>query len=338
MKRLITRGKWKRHLAERTRSQAQARARFADYRRRRNAALARPAHPKKFHKTSRIEAPREFSLIQNPNEMIRFFKEIEGLAETRNVFVDMAGVSALTPDAIAGLLAAIHHGARTSAHFSGNVPKDGRLSDILNRSGFREYVTNREGAQFRSSFGKVRKHSGSRETMQTNFNQVVANDLVEFAVQAITGTPGPHGPSYSILGEAMLNTLNHASRGKDPEPWWASVFFDAERRRSCFTFIDQGVGIFKSHRLTLSLKLLEGLSILDNAQILERLFHGDIPSTTKIPGRGNGIPFMYNHHKANRIKNFTVLANNAIGGAETESYRMLRESFNGTILYWEIGE
>lgn len=136
----------------------------------------------------------------------------------------------------------------------------------------------------------------------------------------------------------MLNTLNHASRDGEPEPWWASVFVDAERRRSCFTFIDQGVGIFKSHRLTLRLKLLENFSILDNAQILERLFQGRIPSTTRIVGRGNGIPGMYNHHKANRIKNFTILANNAIGRAETESYQMLAASFEGTILYWEIGE
>jgi len=60
--------------------------------------------------------------------MIRFLNEVRTLLESRNVFVDLANVTAMTPDAIAGLLAAIHHGGRVSPHVSGNVPKDGRCA------------------------------------------------------------------------------------------------------------------------------------------------------------------------------------------------------------------
>jgi len=66
LKRLITRERWKRHLTERTRSQARARAEFADYKRRRNVELAYVARPQKFRKTSSVEAPRVFSMVQNP--------------------------------------------------------------------------------------------------------------------------------------------------------------------------------------------------------------------------------------------------------------------------------
>jgi len=207
----------------------------------------------------------------------------------------------------------------------------------LNNSGFRDYVRSADGFQYRTVVGKVKKHARSRETVQAKFDQFVANELVEFAVRMLVGTPGPHRPSFSILAEAMLNTLNHASRiPGDPEQWWASVFFDTERHRACFTFIDLGVGIFRSHRLTVKLKLLQSLRFLNNAEILQMLLHGTIPSTTRVAGRGNGIPGMYKHCRAKRIRNLMVLANDAIGDAETESYQTLTSSFGGTVIYWEV--
>jgi hypothetical protein len=273
-------------------------------------------------------------LIHNPAETIEFFNQIRRLVAERNVFVDLSGVTRLTPDAIAGLLAAIHHGVRMNANIQGNVPGDPHLQDMLNHSGFREYVRSPAGVNYRTNLGRVRKHS--REAVNIKFNQTVANELIEFGMESLTGNPSPHRPSYSILGEAMLNTLNHASAGNTPVPWWASVFVDMERHRACFTFIDQGVGIFCSGRLIRRLKLLSALKFYGRAQILQRLLQGKIPSTTRVPGRGNGLPGMYAHCKANRVKNFTVLANDVIGYAETESYRQLKTSFEGTILYWEV--
>jgi hypothetical protein len=47
---------------------------------------------------------------------------------------------------------------------------------------------------------------------------------------------------------------------------------------------------------------------------------------------------MYEHCRAGRIRNLTVLTNNVIGEAETERYQVLTESFEGTLLYWEIAK
>jgi hypothetical protein len=276
-------------------------------------------------------------LTQNADEVVGFFHQIRQLTKSRNVFVDLAEVTVMTPDAIAGLLATINHNDRGRGLISGNVPRNQAAHKMLNGSGFREYVRSNDPSLFRATLGKIQKRSKSRDTLQTRFHQSVAGELIEFATKMLTGAPKHHGPSYSIFCEAMLNTMNHASpNDSDDEPWWASVYFDESRTRACFTFIDQGRGIFKSHRLTARLNVLKHLTILSHAEILQRLFQGSIPSTTGLPGRGNGIPGMYNHSKAGRISSFTLLTNDVVGEAETETYRMLKNSFRGTIIYWEV--
>jgi hypothetical protein len=135
----------------------------------------------------------------------------------------------------------------------------------------------------------------------------------------------------------MLNTLNHAAvLGRPREPWWASVYVNSDIGRACFTFIDLGVGIFESHQLTLALNLKHAFRLLTRGELLKRIFCGEVQSTTREPGRGNGLPGMYEHCKARRIRNLTVIANNAIGNAETETYDVISGEFPGTLLYWEI--
>jgi hypothetical protein len=67
-----------------------------------------------------------------------------------------------------------------------------------------------------------------------------------------------------------------------------------------------------------------------------KILQGEVRSSTRVPGRGNGLPGMYNHCKAGRIRNLTVLANDAIGHAESDEFEELRSSFHGTIVYWEV--
>jgi hypothetical protein len=242
----------------------------------------------------------------------------------------------MTPDAVAALLATIHLCRVKGARVSGNVPSDHVAQQVLNESGFRTYVRNSPSYQHLPQMGQIAKRSSSGEIYQNKFDEQLARGIIEFATSKLTGSVRT-GPSFSVFCEAMLNTLNHASAvGRFHEPWWASVYFDSTRSRACFTFIDQGVGIFRSHRWTTAVNVLKYLRLLDPGQILERIFQGKIPSTTKVAGRGNGIPGMYEHCKSGRIKNLMVITNHAIGNAETETYGVLSNDFPGTLLYWEI--
>jgi hypothetical protein len=284
-----------------------------------------------------VFGPAVFSLIRNADSMIEFFNEVRAVATRRNVYVDLSKVTVLTPDAIATLLATIHHCRIGGAQISGNVPLNVEAEQMLNDSGFRTYVRNSPTFQYVTPKGHIEKRTISGETFQNKFDQYLAERLIEFATSKLSGTRQPHRPSFSVFCEAMLNTFNHAAKSEHlHEPWWASVYFDSTRQRACFTFIDQGVGIFRSHRFTRRLNLLRSLYMLNPGEILKLLFHGEIPSTTRLPGRGNGIPGMCDHCKAGRIKQFMVITNRAIGNAETDTYGVLSHEFAGTLLYWEI--
>lgn len=278
--------------------------------------------------------PEAFSLVRNADETIAFFSQMRTAARKKNVFVNLSAVTTITPDVITALLATIHACQSGGAGVSGNVPADSRAQRVLNDSGFRAYVRNSPSYRSPATMGRVVKRQSTREAFQNRFDQRLARSLVEFAAKA---TGRPQGPSYSILCEAMLNTLNHAARdGASNEPWWASVYYDSDRDRACFTFLDQGVGIFESHQLTTQLRILTTLRLLNRGELLKKIFRGEIPSTTRVPGRGNGLPEMYAHCKAGRIKEFVVFANDGFGGAETDNYGVLPGGFAGTLLYWEI--
>jgi hypothetical protein len=260
------------------------------------------------------------------------------LSKTRNVFVDLSGVTHLTPDAIAALLATIHDRKIGRGHISGNTPKDDKLRTVLDSSGFREYVRSNTDEAYRVPAGKVSKRSkDSRDILNEHFDQTVATQLISFAVSKLRGAPGLHRPSYRVFAEAMLNTLNHASANTETrEFWWSSVFHDDARNRACFSFIDQGVGIFKSHRLGVLLRVFRSVGATTNAQVLERLLQGHVPSSTKVPGRGNGLPGMYSHCIARRIRRLVIISNDAYADVESGVYKPLKTPFAGTILYWEI--
>ncbi len=338
MKKLIVGEKWKRYLASRSRHELRAKTRFTDYRRRKAKSHLGHARPKHFKKDGIVSGPRVFSIIHNPIGMIDFFDQMEHMAKRRNVIVNLSNVESMTPDAIAGLLAAIHRCKSTGAHVKGNVPRSAAPKKMLNESGFRNYVHSRVGAREHAEMGRIARFTRSSEAFNNRFDQFLATDLIQFANQRLRGQALPHQPSYSVFSEAMLNTWNHASRSEDSrEPWWASVYVDEDRHCACFTFLDRGVGIFGSHNLTLKLSLLSNLRVLNSAQLLKQIFKGEIPSTTREAGRGNGIPGMYAHCRAGRIKNLTIISNHANGNAESETYVVLPKEFVGTLLYWEIG-
>ena len=337
MKKLFVSRKWKNYLAARQKSQAKANARFSSQRKRRSRERYKRVKRREFKQTGRVEAPSVFSFISNPDGMIGFIDEVQVVSMSRNVFVDLTEVTEMTPDAVAGLLAMIQHCRIVGSRISGNAPTAAKPREMLNNSGFRSHVRSAPGFTSVPSKGRIGKFAKSRETTSDRFNQDLALELIHFATLQLTGTAQHHWPSYSALGEAMLNTLNHASKKGEPkEPWWASVYYDEERKRACFTFLDLGVGIFKSHTLTTNLKFRSLVGLLNAAQLLEKLLKGEIPSSTRIQGRGNGLPEMYESCKTGRIRTLRVIANQAYGDAEADRYAVLSSPFEGTLLYWEI--
>lgn len=165
----------------------------------------------------------------------------------------------------------------------------------------------------------------------------LAKELIHFGTRAL-GSEQKCTSAYSVLIESMSNTHNHAApkHPTDPELWWATVFADAARKRVCFTFVDTGVGIFRSVRLSKVRKLYKVLGIQSDADILREMLHGKVESSTGHAYRGKGLPNIYKMSKTGRIKSLTIVANDVYCNVPANEYRMLKNSFHGTVLYWEI--
>jgi hypothetical protein len=176
-----------------------------------------------------------------------------------------------------------------------------------------------------------------REKQDAKVDPLVARDLSLFAAQKLTGRATKHGPTVTVLLEAMGNTFDHAAPNTTlKKQWWTSAFFDEERHVVCFTFVDHGVGILNSRRLSERLRFWFPSVGFDSAEIMRKLLNGEIPSRTGEQHRGRGLPDTFAACQAGRLKNFVVIANDGFANAARKEFRKLRTSFSGTILYWEV--
>lgn len=145
-------------------------------------------------------------------------------------------------------------------------------------------------------------------------------------------------PLYVILIEAMQNTNNHASAGKDIEyDWWLYEFEDNAKSLMHYTFLDIGVGLFES--LPVKKYVVETLKLLklsSNLDIVDDLISGKIKSRTLKQNRGKGIPQIYDQSKDSLFKDFYILSNDVLINTKTDTKTELKEQFYGTLYYWTI--
>jgi hypothetical protein len=142
----------------------------------------------------------------------------------------------------------------------------------------------------------------------------------------------------------MANTKGHAagrnspnSRSeKPPETWWATVYADAGRKKICFTFVDTGVGIFRSIRIRTVRKIYDFFGGKDDTDILRDMLDGRVPSSTTLSFRGKGLPYMNRLARTNRISSLVIVANDVYANVGSNTFTKLKDPFHGTLVYWEV--
>jgi hypothetical protein len=270
-------------------------------------------------------------MIENPEGLITFLHEIEIISRTHHISLDLSGVRSLTTDAVAALLATIQNDQiRKTTQVQGNHPLVVEARERLIESGFFSHV---------QSVGPVTAPTKGRmtERQSKKVEPSTARDLIHLANQALYGDPRRCRPAYRVLIESMNNTRNHAS-GRQPyqETWWATVYADLDRGRACYTFLDTGVGIFRSVRLGKLRRLFKLVGIQDDATILRDILNGKVESSTGQPFRGKGLPAINNLSARGSIKSLVIVANDVYANVEKDEFRPMRTSFKGTLLYWEV--
>jgi hypothetical protein len=327
--------------AQKRRSARRARYELAHRQRRRkaNATELRPL-PKsprakgKPWKFRTLSAPKNFSLIDNADETLSYFRDAyEWLRDRKRVRFDLSGIERMTPDAIALLVANVNSKAFTFGRpVAGNAPDDPVARTMFEQSGFLEHV---EEHNF-----------GQRERKQLlvhriTFNKVEnqeAKNAGRFASSHLFGDGRKIRPLYEVLIECMANTNNHASTSRRGfYDWWLFVYNDPAVRRTVFTFLDLGVGIFESLPMKAFWKdPLRSMGITGNLSVLPKLLGGEICSRTGRIERGKGIPRINEHATGGTFSRFVMIANDVYADLVSSSSRYLKEPFHGTLFVFEI--
>jgi hypothetical protein len=327
-KKLYSTEKWKRYLKSRQRYQLRhARER----RRRRRGAVPLRRRQARNLPFLTLAVPGNFSIIHNPADSIKFLREFRYLARNNNLTLNLAEVTHITVDAITALIAEILRLGRTR-FVNGNNPSNVACRDLLIQSGFFDHVRSRlplpSGQKGRIAPRKSHRVEGA-----------TAKDLIRIGTEAAFGFPRKSYPAYSALIECMSNTHNHATGKREQhgaEIWYSTVYGEGTSRSVSYAFLDTGVGIFRSVRLSALKKLYNKLFRgQDHRDILRDILLGRVASRTGLPFRGKGLPGIYKSFLAGRIKSLIIVSNDVYADVANDDYRVLRMEFPGTLLYWE---
>ncbi len=281
-------------------------------------------------------APNNFSLINNTDSVLSYFEEVKkGLKSGKNVTLDISKVDTLTPDTVALMVACINDADFTAgSKIRGNAPEKLELLKLFTQSGFYDHV------QTNKKFSKGEESLLHKETHQKVEPLVVKDALLRGKRHVFGDEDQDLGLMYDILVECMSNTNSHADlQGEGTCFWWLYVYNDPNRRVTTYTFLDLGVGIFKSATVEgLIKKITKGTMLYPNIKLVDDLLSGKIKSRAKADReiRGKGVPQIVDNAQASYFGSFYIIANDVKINVKTKERQQLEHSLDGTMLYWEI--
>lgn len=299
---------------------------------------------KDFWSYKTIKAPIQFSLIYNTQETIEFFNTIVELQKTKKkVFIKLDEVNQIDYSAIVALLAIMIDFKTKKIGFNGNFPKNQESNILLVKSGFFQNLL--------IPFKEEKRYSiisPNGEGIHTHaFKDVdskLSSEIIKSATEKIWGESRRCQGVQRVLIELMQNTKDHSNNNIDNgKHWWLSYNYDEKRKIVSFSFIDFGVGIFESlENKPMKDKFYGWLNKLigrfnNNADLLKLILNGEFHQTvTGEKFRGKGLPGIAKAVERNQISNLHIITNNVRCDFSNSTYELLKNSFSGTHIYWEL--
>jgi hypothetical protein len=301
---------------------------------RQGARLGTPSSSRREPRLATVECPKRLSLVDAPNEAIKFFNSVLRERKADRLFIDAGAVEAMTPDGLLLLLIAI----KRCRNVAGNLPTAAGPRKLMQRSGFQNHVSTQRWRP-QSTHGLI-------EQKGTRADGELAARVVKLACEKMGIPPKSDRYCYKIILECMANTRNHASGSEErpSEDWYMQVYYDHTREVACYCFADLGKGIIETLNLDPSDVVRAAVSVVlpieGHTGILKRVLSGEIKSSTRKAGRGLGLPKIASLRKDGLLRRLVIVANRAHldhGGASIEVLET-RQGFSGTLLYWEVGK
>ncbi len=295
----------------------------------------------------KVKAPTNFSFIDNTLEFISFLNEIDRLYEQRKkVFVKMNHITSMADDAILVLLSSMIKYRANNRLFNGNKP---RRKDLLKRlidSGFFQQLYSKPSLENDYSINTIKSKIYTHA--QKTVDAPLAHQLIGQASKVVWGEKRRCPGIQNTLKELMQNTHNHASENKGEKLWWTVISKDWDEKKVRFSFIDYGLGVFRSLNdkkpTEKFYKALEKLKIKfpwaqSEAEQLELILKGELHRTsTGQNNRGKGLPAIYKSLIDGRLDSLVIITNGVYADVKNSDFHMLDNEFHGTFISWEMNK
>ena len=284
------------------------------------------------------EAPKDFSFVDNTDAMIRYLNDCEKvLHKSKKIIIDISKIETLSTDAIALLVACVNDRNFSGRYgqISGNAPIKKELANLFVESGFYKYVeTDNRTLKYTEKADENLLHKESHIKVQSD----LAKKACMLGTMHVFNTSSPFPTLYEMLIESMSNTNNHANKGERGKTKWWLYVYNAPNNKTCYSFVDLGVGIFDSIPVAIYKQVAKMLNITHNADLVKDLLDGKIKSREKVDQniRGKGIPQIARNSESDKIGRAYIISNDVKVNLKTKSSERLKDNFKGTFLYWEL--
>ncbi|MFA6554609.1 MAG: STAS domain-containing protein [Candidatus Paceibacterota bacterium] len=354
MKRYTQSLRHRRYIRRRAKRSLAARLRFKHYRRQKNReelGLPDPAlklrHQFQHNAIpfTKVKAPEILSLIRSPEEVAKFIAQLKDCFDTKKpVFVALSHVREIDYDGITVLLSVVVRFKSKRIQFNGDYPHDMHVRKTLEESGFFRHLL-KSKFDDQDTYDLTSKSSIHTHAMR-KVDSKLGEKIIESASKVVWGEKRRCPGVQRTLIELMQNTNNHASLESEEEKhWWVSVRHNQSDKRVEFSFVDYGVGVFYSLKnKRYDSKFFGILDVLynrvrhgNNADVLKLIFEGELHrSATGKTYRGKGLPGIYEAFQRNKISNFAMITNDVYYNSREKEFRILKNEFQGTFVYWEL--
>lgn len=277
-------------------------------------------------------APEKFKLdALNVKEVLAYIGKVKEIGKKKkDVNFILENVKEIGIGAISMLISVMQELEEKSIYFKGVKPTEEKPRDVLEQSGFMEYVN-----------GNIsEKNKGTKNiiftTGKSSTHQKSIVDAIHKANHTVWGEYGRSPLLYGIIVEMIKNSCKHAFKSKEKVRWHIAVNHDEENKKVKFSFVDNGLGIIKSFEEDDTAKKIKGL-IRNNPEMINLAFRNGIQSKTGLSWRGTGLPTIYEALNEDEIiKRLVVITNDVYCDFDNNMQMSLNKTFSGTYYYWEM--
>lgn len=281
-----------------------------------------------------LEAPNNFSFIDNTDDVVKYFNLIkENVDSNQPVCIDISKITNLSTDIIILQIAILKDKKSMRVGISGNAPEDPNLRKIFIESGLYNFVKSR-GKKRVADNNKLWKHSTNNQVKGEIAGEAVAICKSLFEQNGINYDTDN---MYNLLVEAMSNTINHADKEKANINWWLYYFIDENEKTIKYSFIDLGIGIFKSASFN-SYRRFANIFVPGNSLLVKPFLEGKIISSRENDNEisGKGVRQIINCAKNPEFIKFSIITNDQIINVKEKTSQSLSYNFDGTFIHFEV--